>query len=54
MVEVVAGPAAAPATVDRVAAALARTGKEPIVLDKPVVGRSNTILSCRWLYPVAP
>src|SRR5262245_28796392 len=38
MVEVVAGPAASPATVDRVAAALARTGKEPIVLYKPVVG----------------
>jgi 3-hydroxybutyryl-CoA dehydrogenase len=38
MVEVVAGPAAPPATVDRVAAALARTGKEPIVLYKPVVG----------------
>ena len=38
MVEVVAGPAASPATVARVAAALARTGKEPIVLHKPVVG----------------
>lgn len=38
MVEVVAGPAAARANVERVAAALARTGKEPIVLDKPVVG----------------
>jgi 3-hydroxybutyryl-CoA dehydrogenase len=38
MVEVVAGPAAPPATVDRVAAALRRTGKEPIVLYKPVVG----------------
>jgi 3-hydroxybutyryl-CoA dehydrogenase len=38
MVEVVAGPAAPPATVDRVAEALARTGKEPIVLYKPVVG----------------
>ncbi|MBI2202549.1 MAG: 3-hydroxybutyryl-CoA dehydrogenase [Candidatus Rokubacteria bacterium] len=38
MVEVVAGPAASRATVDRVAAALARTGKEPIVLYKPVVG----------------
>src|SRR5262245_25575342 len=38
MVEVVAGPAAPPAVVDRVAAALARTGKEPIVLYKPVVG----------------
>jgi 3-hydroxybutyryl-CoA dehydrogenase len=38
MVEVVAGPAAGRATVDRVAAALARTGKEPIVLYRPVVG----------------
>ena len=38
MVEVVAGPAAPRETVDRVAAALARTGKEPIVLYKPVVG----------------
>ena len=38
MVEVVAGPAASRATVDRVAAALARTGKEPIVLYRPVVG----------------
>jgi 3-hydroxybutyryl-CoA dehydrogenase len=38
MVEVVAGPATPPATVDRVAAALTRTGKEPIVLYKPVVG----------------
>ena len=38
MVEVVAGPAAPPATVDRVADALRRTGKEPIVLYKPVVG----------------
>jgi len=38
MVEVVAGPAAPRATVDRVAAALARTGKEPIVLYQPVVG----------------
>lgn len=38
MVEVVAGPAASRDTVDRVAAALARTGKEPIVLYKPVVG----------------
>ena len=38
MVEVVAGPAATPDVLDRVAAALRRTGKEPIVLDKPVVG----------------
>ncbi len=38
MVEVVAGPSAPPATVDRVAEALTRTGKEPIVLYKPVVG----------------
>jgi 3-hydroxybutyryl-CoA dehydrogenase len=38
VVEVVAGPAAPPAAVERVAAALARTGKEPIVLYKPVVG----------------
>ena len=38
MVEVVAGPAAPRATVDRVAEALARTGKEPIVLYRPVVG----------------
>jgi len=38
MVEVVAGPAAPAALVDRVAAALARTGKEPIVLYRPVVG----------------
>jgi 3-hydroxybutyryl-CoA dehydrogenase len=38
MVEVVAGPAAPPAIVERVAAALVRTGKEPIVLTRPVVG----------------
>ena len=38
MVEVVAGPAAGPAILERVAAALVRTGKEPIVLTKPVVG----------------
>jgi 3-hydroxybutyryl-CoA dehydrogenase len=38
MVEIVAGPVTPRATVDRVAAALARTGKEPIVLYKPVVG----------------
>ena len=38
MVEVVAGPSASRATVDRVAEALARTGKEPIVLYRPVVG----------------
>jgi 3-hydroxybutyryl-CoA dehydrogenase len=38
MVEVVAGPVTPPAIVDRVAHALARTGKEPIVLYKPVVG----------------
>jgi 3-hydroxybutyryl-CoA dehydrogenase len=38
MVEVVAGPVTPPAAVDRVAAALARTGKEPIVLYRPVVG----------------
>jgi 3-hydroxybutyryl-CoA dehydrogenase len=38
MVEVVAGPAASRETVDRVAEALRRTGKEPIVLYKPVVG----------------
>jgi 3-hydroxybutyryl-CoA dehydrogenase len=38
MVEVVAGPAAGPATLERVATALVRTGKEPIVLSRPVVG----------------
>lgn len=38
MVEVAAGPSAPPAMVDRVAAALARTGKEPVVLYQPVVG----------------
>jgi 3-hydroxybutyryl-CoA dehydrogenase len=38
MVEVVAGPATPPAVVERVAAAIVRTGKEPIVLTKPVVG----------------
>jgi 3-hydroxybutyryl-CoA dehydrogenase len=38
MVEVVAGPAAPRETVDRVADALRRTGKAPIVLYKPVVG----------------
>jgi len=38
MVEVAAGPSAPPATVDRVAAALVRTGKEPVVLYRPVVG----------------
>ena len=38
MVEVVAGPAQAASILERVAAALVRTGKEPIVLDKPVVG----------------
>jgi 3-hydroxybutyryl-CoA dehydrogenase len=38
MVEVVAGPAAGPSILERVAAALVRTGKEPIVLTKPVVG----------------
>ena len=38
MVEVVAGPAAGSAVLERVAAALARTGKEPIVLTRPVVG----------------
>jgi 3-hydroxybutyryl-CoA dehydrogenase len=37
-VEVVAGPAAGPAVLERVAAALVRTGKEPIVLTRPVVG----------------
>jgi 3-hydroxybutyryl-CoA dehydrogenase len=38
MVEVVAGPATPPAVVDRAAEAIARTGKEPIVLYRPVVG----------------
>ena len=38
MVEVVAGPAASRGTVDRAARAIARTGKEPIVLYQPVVG----------------
>jgi 3-hydroxybutyryl-CoA dehydrogenase len=38
MVEVVAGPTTPLAVVERVAAALARTGKEPIVLTRPVVG----------------
>jgi 3-hydroxybutyryl-CoA dehydrogenase len=38
MVEVVAGPSTPPAVVERVAAALRRTGKQPIVLGKPIVG----------------
>ena len=38
MVEVVAGPAAPATMLERVAAALVRTGKEPIVLTRPVVG----------------
>jgi 3-hydroxybutyryl-CoA dehydrogenase len=38
IVEVVAGPVTPAATVDRVANALTRTGKDPIVLYKPVVG----------------
>lgn len=38
MVEVVAGQATPPAVVDRVARALERTGKEALVLYKPVVG----------------
>lgn len=38
MVEVVAGPAATAETLGRVADAIARTGKEPIVLAKPVIG----------------
>ena len=38
MVEVVAGPSTPLAIVERVAAALRRTGKAPIVLARPVVG----------------
>jgi 3-hydroxybutyryl-CoA dehydrogenase len=38
MVEVAAGPAATPEVVERVASALRRAGKAPIVLQKPVVG----------------
>ncbi len=38
VVEVMAGPATPAATVDRVAAALRRCGKEPVVLYKPIVG----------------
>lgn len=38
MVEVVAGPAAPAAILERVATALERTGKEPIILTRPVVG----------------
>jgi 3-hydroxybutyryl-CoA dehydrogenase len=36
--EVMAGPATPRATVDRVAAAVRHTGKEPVVLYKPIVG----------------
>jgi 3-hydroxybutyryl-CoA dehydrogenase len=38
VVEVMAGPATPPALVDTAAAALQRTGKEPVVLYKPIVG----------------
>jgi len=38
VVEVMAGPAAPPEVVDRAAGALERTGKEPVVLYKPIVG----------------
>lgn len=38
VVEVMAGPAAPPAAVDAAAAALRRTGKEPVVLYRPIVG----------------
>jgi 3-hydroxybutyryl-CoA dehydrogenase len=38
VVEVMAGPAAPRETVDRVGAALERTGKETVVLYKPIVG----------------
>jgi 3-hydroxybutyryl-CoA dehydrogenase len=38
VVEVMAGPATPAATVDLVAAALRRSGKEPVVLYKPIVG----------------
>ncbi|MGC2520466.1 MAG: 3-hydroxyacyl-CoA dehydrogenase NAD-binding domain-containing protein [Burkholderiales bacterium] len=38
VVEVMAGIATPPAEVDRVAEALRRTGKEPVVLYKPIVG----------------
>ena len=38
VVEVMAGPVTPASTVDRVAAALRRTGKEPVVLYKPIVG----------------
>jgi 3-hydroxybutyryl-CoA dehydrogenase len=38
VVEVMAGPATPPALVDRCAGVLRRTGKEPVVLYKPIVG----------------
>jgi 3-hydroxybutyryl-CoA dehydrogenase len=38
VVEVMAGPATPPAAVDRAARALERTGKETVVLYKPIVG----------------
>jgi 3-hydroxybutyryl-CoA dehydrogenase len=38
MVEVVAGERTDPAALDRVAAAMRRTGKRPIVMRKPIVG----------------
>ncbi len=38
VVEVMAGAATPPPVVDRVAAALRRSGKEPVVLYKPIVG----------------
>ncbi len=38
VVEVMAGPATAPADVDRAAKALERTGKEPVLLYRPIIG----------------
>lgn len=38
VVEVMAGPAAPPAAVEAAAAALRRTGKEPVLLYRPIVG----------------
>lgn len=38
MVEVIAGPATPRATLERAADAIRRTGKEPIVLNKPIIG----------------
>jgi len=47
VVEVMAGLLTSRAEVDRVADALRRTGKEPVVLYKPIVGFSSTASSTR-------